>query len=104
MFGDSQVLGLDIEKIDKHYLTELYKNNFILYAAPNNGPYEVINLLNKNKNILNKKVIVSFNFSVDIYRIDYEWEPKNFVALKDYELDDILDFPIKLSSSDSELH
>ena len=95
VFGDSQVLGLDIEKIDKHYLTELYKNNFILYAAPNNGPYEVINFLNKNKNILNKKVIVSFNFSVDIYRIDYEWEPKNFVALKDYELDDILDFPIK---------
>ena len=41
VFGDSQVLGLDIEKIDKHYLTELYKNNFILYAAPNNGPYAV---------------------------------------------------------------
>ena len=31
------------------------KNNFIIYAAPNNGPYEVINFLNKNKKILQKE-------------------------------------------------
>ena len=46
VFGDSQVLGLDIEKIEEHFLYELYKNkNFIVYAAPNNGPYEDINFL-----------------------------------------------------------
>jgi len=52
VFGDSQVLGLDVENIKQHYLNTLYKkNNFIIYAAPNNGPYEVINFLNNNKKI-----------------------------------------------------
>ena len=95
VLGDSQVLGLDVEKIDDHYLSQLYKKNFIIYAAPNNGPFEVLNFLNLNKKILNKKIIINFNFSVDIYRINNTWEPENFVALKDYHLDEILEHPIK---------
>jgi len=96
VFGDSQVLGLDIEKVEKHYLRNIYKDyNFIIYAAPNNGPYEVINFLNKNKKILQKKIVITFNFSVDLYRISNEWEVKNFVALRDYELDEILEHPFK---------
>lgn len=96
VFGDSQVLGLDIENIKEHYLHNIYKkNNFIIYAAPNNGPYEVINFLNNNKKILQKKIIVTFNFSTDIFRISDYWKPKNYVALKDYELDEILDHPFK---------
>ena len=96
VFGDSQVLGLDIEQVEQHYLNTLYKkNNFIIYAAPNNGPYEVINFLNKNKKILQKKIIVTFNFSTDIYRIANYWEPKNFVALREYELDEVLEHPFK---------
>ena len=96
VFGDSQVLGLDIENVEQHYLNALYKkNNLIIYAAPNNGPYEVINFLNKNKKILQKKIIVTFNFSTDLYRILDYWDPKDFVALKDYELDEILEYPFK---------
>ena len=96
VFGDSQVLGLDVEKIEQHFLYRVYKNkNFVIYAAPNNGPYEVINFLNQNKKILKKKIIIVFNFSVDIFRIGYNWNPKNYVALKDYELDEILDHPLK---------
>jgi len=96
VFGDSQVLGLDVENIEQHYLSTLYKNNnFIIYAAPNNGPYEVINFLNTNKKILQKKIIVTFNFSNDLYRVSDYWKPKNFVALKDYELDEILEHPFK---------
>ena len=96
IFGDSQVLGLDIEKVEQHYLHNIYKDyNFIIYAAPNNGPYEVINFLNKNKKILQKKIVVTFNFSVDLYRISNEWDVKNFVALRDYELDEILEHPFK---------
>ena len=61
VFGDSQVLGLDIEQVKQHYLNALYiENNFVIYAAPNNGPYEVINFLNKNKKILQKKIILLF--------------------------------------------
>ena len=95
VFGDSQVLGLDIEKIEKHYLYQLYKNNFNIYAAPNNGPYEVINFLNENKKIIKKKIIIAFNYSVDIFRISNSWNPENFVALKHYELDEILENPLK---------
>ena len=96
IFGDSQVLGLDVENIEQHYLNILYKkNNFVIYAAPNNGPYEVINFLNKNKKILQKKIIVTFSFSTDLYRILNYWNPENFVALKDYELDEILEYPFK---------
>ena len=96
VFGDSQVLGLDVNKIEEHYLNNLYKkSNFIIYAAPNNGPYEVINFLNQNKKILHKKIIVTFSFSTDIYRIFNYWNPENFVALKDYELDEILENPFK---------
>ena len=96
VFGDSQVLGLDVENIEQHYLNILYKkNNFVIYAAPNNGPYEVINFLNKNKKILQKKIIVTFSFSTDLYRILNYWNPENFVALKDYELNEILENPFK---------
>ena len=96
VFGDSQVLGLEVENVEQHYLNTLYKkNNFVIYAAPNNGPYEVINFLHKNKKILQKKIIVTFNFSTDLYRILNYWNPKNFVALKDYELDEILEHPFK---------
>ena len=96
VFGDSQVLGLDVKNIEDHYLSKLYKeNNFIFYAAPNNGPYEVINFLNKNKKILQKKIIVAFSLSTDLYRILDYWNPENFVALKDYELDEILENPFK---------
>ena len=96
VFGDSQVLGLDVENIEQHYLNTLYNNNnFVIYAAPNNGPYEVINFLNNNKKILQKKIIVTFSFSTDLYRISDYWNPKNFVALKDYELDEILEHPFK---------
>ena len=96
VFGDSQVIGLDVENIEQHYLNALYKkNNFVIYAAPNNGPYEVINFLNQNKKILQKKIIVTFNFATDLFRILDYWDPKNFVALKDYELDEILEHPFK---------
>ena len=95
VFGDSQVLGLDVDKIEEHYLNTLYKKNFIIYAAPNNGPYEVINFLNQNKKILHKKIIVTFSFSTDIYRILNYWNPENFVALKDYQLDEIMENPFK---------
>ena len=96
IFGDSQVLGLDIENVEQHYLNALYKkNNLIIYAAPNNGPYEVINFLNRNKKILQKKIIVTFNFSTDLYRVLDYYDPRNFVALKDYELNEILKHPFK---------
>ena len=98
-FGESQLLGLDVsdnKKSAKHELSELFSSApLTIYAAPNNGPYEVINFLNQNKKILHKKIIVTFSFSTDIYRILNYWNPENFVALKDYQLDEILENPFK---------
>ena len=45
--------------------------------------------------VIQKKIIVTFNFSTDLYRISNSWSPENFVALKDYELDEILENPFK---------
>jgi hypothetical protein len=96
VFGDSQALGLEVNKIQNHFLNKIYnKSNLKIYAAPNNGPYEVINFLEENKKFLDKKIVIVFNFSVDIFRLNLDWNPKNFVALKSHELDDILDYPIK---------
>ena len=96
IIGDSQALGLDVDKIEDHFLYKIYNNsNFKIYAAPNNGPYEVINFLAINKRFLDKKIVIVFNFSVDIFRLNLDWNPKNFVALKSDELDDILEHPIK---------
>ena len=96
VFGDSQVVGIDIDEIEKHYLSNIYKNsNLIIYAAPNNGPYEVINFLTKNKKILEERITITFNFAVDIYRISNTWHPTNYVAIKDYQLDEILENPNK---------
>ena len=95
VFGDSQVLGLDIINIKDHYLNSYYKKNLKIYAAPNNGPYEVLNFLHLNHKIIKNSIIVTFNFSVDIYRLSADWDPKNVVALNSDDLDEILKNPLK---------
>ena len=44
-FGESQLLGLDSSDKNKPFVHDLLKifpnRNFIIYAAPNNGPFEV---------------------------------------------------------------
>ena len=95
IFGDSQVIGLDIEDQKDHFLSNYFNNNFIIYAAPNNGPYEVINFLSINNNILNKKIVISFNLSVDLFRIYPDWDINNYVAIKSDQLNEILFNPYK---------
>ena len=55
VFGDSQVLGLDIDKNKNHYLYNYINSDFVIYAAPNNGPYEVIKFIYLNKKSISKK-------------------------------------------------
>ncbi len=95
VFGDSQVLGLDIDDQNKHFLSQYYKEDFIIYAAPNNGPYEVINFILFNSKKINRKIIIHFNLSVDLFRIYPGWSINNFVALRDDQLNEILERPYK---------
>jgi len=95
VFGDSQVLGLDVDKKKNHYLNDHIKSDFIIYAAPNNGPYEVIKFILLNKKSIKKKIIINFNLSVDIFRVYEDWNIKNYVALKSDQLDEILKNPYK---------
>ncbi len=95
VFGDSQVLGLDIDAQTDHYLYKHFKKDFIIYAAPNNGPYEVLNFIKLHKKKIKKKIIINLNLSVDLFRLYSDWDIKNYVAIKSNQLDDIVEKPYK---------
>ena len=95
IFGDSQILGLDIQNQQRHFLSHYYSENLIIYAAPNNGPYEALNFIILNQEKIKKKIIISFNLSVDMFRLFPDWDIQNYVALRDDQLNDILDNPYK---------
>ena len=95
VFGDSQVLGIDIDKKEKHYLSNYIEKNFVIYGAPNNGPYEVLKFILLNKKNIKDKIIININLSVDIFRLYNSWDIKNFVALKSNQLDEVIEKPYK---------
>ena len=73
VFGDSQVLGLDVSKKSDHYLSNIYHDtSLFIYAAPNNGPYEVLNSIDLNV-LGNEKIIITFNASTDFFRLEDDW-------------------------------
>ena len=45
----------DIDKNKNHYLYNYINSDFVIYAAPNNGPYEVIKFIYLNKKSISKK-------------------------------------------------
>ena len=95
VFGDSQVLGLDIEEQKKHYLKKYYEEDLVLYAAPNNGPNEVLRFIDINQDIIEDKIIINLNLAVDLFRILPNHNFKEFVALKDDEIDSVIKYPIR---------
>ncbi len=81
VFGDSQVLGLDVKKKSDHYLNLIFPNkNFMIFAAPNNGPYEVLNSLDLNIQD-NEDIILTFNASTDFFRLSKTWSLYEHVPL-----------------------
>jgi hypothetical protein len=87
-FGESQLLGLDFsdnKKGAKHDLSVLFPSTPItIYAAPNNGPLQALHQMKKIhqiKPITDKTVVIGFNYSTDIFRIQKDWEPERFVPL-----------------------
>jgi len=93
VFGDSQVLGLEVNSHNDYFLREEFNNNsFEVYAAPNNGPYEVINRINELEFNPNENVVINFNISVDIYRLN-DWYPENFISLHEKHIDLIHQVP-----------
>ena len=81
VFGDSQVLGLDVSKKSDHYLGNIYHDtSLFIYAAPNNGPYEVLNSLELNV-LRNEKIVIAFNASTDFFRLEDDWSFYDHVSL-----------------------
>jgi len=81
VFGDSQALGLDVKNKADHYLNKIFPNkNFLIYAAPNNGPYEVLNSLELNVQDYDH-IILTFNASTDFFRIGNDWNMYQHVHL-----------------------
>ena len=69
-FGESQLLGLDSSDKNKPFVHDLLKifpnRNFIIYAAPNNGPFEVLHQISQNhKNFITKNRSLIIGFSAD---------------------------------------
>ena len=95
VFGDSQILGIDIQDQKDHFLSKSYNEDFVIYAAPNNGPYQVLNFIILNEEKINKKIIISFNLSVDIFRLSPDYKIQNYVALREDQLNDIIEKPFK---------
>tara|TARA_A100001011_G_C14309197_1_gene844717 strand:- start:121 stop:1050 length:930 start_codon:yes stop_codon:yes gene_type:complete len=94
VFGDSQVLGLDVNTIDHHYLDTIYSNkNLIIFAAPNNGPYEVLNSVELNTQA-HDKIIITFNSSTDIFRIRDSYNFYDYVSLDINKAYYLVNFPI----------
>ena len=94
VFGDSQALGLDVNNINQHFLGKVFKNkNLKLFAAPNNGPNQVLEFLKiHNKQIQNNSEInIVFNGSTDLFRLSLSWDPKRFVLFNDIDLEEIKD-------------
>tara|TARA_A100000164_G_scaffold257099_1_gene229160 strand:- start:2058 stop:3134 length:1077 start_codon:yes stop_codon:yes gene_type:complete len=95
VFGDSQILGVDIQDQKDHFLSNSYKKNLVIYAAPNNGPYQVLNFIILNQENIKKKIIINFNLSVDMFRLSPDYNIQNYVALRDDQLNDIIEKPFK---------
>ena len=97
VFGDSHALGLDVNSVDQYFLGKIFKDDsFKLFAAPNNGPYQVLEFLeiHGEKIKVNSEINFIFNGSADLFRLDLKWDPKKFVLFNDYELEDIKDSKI----------
>lgn len=94
VFGDSQVLGLDVHNKADHYLNKIFPNkNFIIYAAPNNGPYEVLNSLDLNTED-NENIVLTFNGSTDFFRLSDDWNMYQHVHLSLNTANYLASFPL----------
>jgi hypothetical protein len=102
-FGESQLLGLDFSDGDiSHDLNLIFPNkNLEIYAAPNNGPFEVLEQIKnlqgtklKGTNWLEgESIVIGFNYSTDIFRIGEGWNPKKFVPIGKKDLTRIFYLP-----------
>ena len=100
VFGDSQILGIDWSSKGTdtiHDISGIFPNkNLILYAAPNNGPFQVSEKLkNMDESIINNEsdIVLGFNYGTDIFRIQPEWKVEDFVPLNEETIYDVLKFP-----------
>jgi len=95
-FGESQLLEIFPNTQEKlHALQSLYKKKTLLiYAAPNNGPFESVEYLKYIlKTVSPKQIVIGFNFGTDVFRIIPGWKPKNAVTLDSNQLPTVMMFP-----------
>ena len=93
-------MGIDWDETKnvKHDLQHLLDNkNISIFASPNNGPFQALAqakyILKNNEFKKLKRIIFSFNFGNDIFRIHKNWKLENFVPLHSNDLDLILRRP-----------
>ena len=55
----------------------------------------VLNFIILNQEKIKKKIIISFNLSVDLFRLSSDYKIQNYVALREDQLNDIIEKPFK---------
>ena len=100
VFGDSQILGIDWSSKDTetiHDIARIFPNKkLILYAAPNNGPFQVtekLRFMNNSEIIDKSEIVIGFNYGTDIFRIQPGWQIEDFVPLNQNNIHDVLKSP-----------
>jgi hypothetical protein len=100
VFGDSQILGIDWSSKDSkkiHDIAGIFPNKkLILYAAPNNGPFQVTEKLkdmSETKINYKSEIVLGFNYGTDIFRIQPGWKVEDFVPLNEENIYDVLKSP-----------
>lgn len=77
IFGESQALAMDSNNMPNIYL-QLGIDEAIIYAAPNNGPYESFRRIAQGHYQKSEKYLILINLGFDLFRLDSGWDPKQF--------------------------
>lgn len=77
IFGESQALAMDSNSAPSIYV-QLGIEEAIIYAAPNNGPYESYRRIFQGHYQKSEKNLMVINLGFDLFRLGSDWNPKQF--------------------------
>lgn len=96
IFGESQALAMDSDALPLVY-QELGVENAIIYATPNNGPYEWLRRLAQGNYRATDHHLYVINLGFDIFRLGPEWSAKNLAGISLTSVEKSIDWPRFLS-------
>jgi hypothetical protein len=86
IFGESQALGMDTNELPRLY-KQFDVESVVIYAAPNNGPYESYRRIALGNYQKNHYYMMVLNLGFDLFRLGNDWDPtrNNSISLEQVE-------------------